>query len=338
MTNRLRLLSYSLSALFLAVIFWRLRLQDLAGEVAGIDWALLAVGASAGVGAVCLQAARWRYLLQPPRLRYRLVLQATYLGALVNAVLPLRTGEVVRGAVVAKRTHRGLAGVLATQVVERVSDALAMVILVAVAMHGVTLPASLQFARTILYGVVVALVVVVGVLALRQAALRSRLTHWRPQRRLGTQVRRVSLDLSTGLALLRNAKALAVTVASSLGMVGLQVVMLWFALRAYHIDLGFVQAAGVVSVISIGTAVPTMPSNVGSWQLSCVLGLSLFGVPAETAAGFSLVAFIVLSLVQICGGIIALATSPFSFGQLRQGHRGETALGSPLDQAAEAEA
>ena len=338
MNNRLRLLSYSVSIVFLGVILWRLRLQDLAGKLAGMDWRLLALGASAGVGAVCLQAARWRYLLQPPRLRYRLVLQATYLGALVNAVLPLRTGEVVRGAVVARRTRRGLAGVLATQVVERISDALAMVVLMAVAMQGVALPASLEFARSALYGVAASLLLLAAFLALRQEALRRRLTAWAPDGRLRTQVRRVSLDLTAGLALLRSGKAMAVTGAAALGMVGLQVVMFWLALRAYHIELNVLQAAAVVSVISIGTALPTMPSNVGSWQLACVLGLSLFGVPAATAAGFSLVTFVVLSLVQICGGIIALATSPFSFGQLRQGHRPEVAHATSLERAVEAEA
>lgn len=338
MKRPLRFVSYAVSLLLLGFILWRLRLPELGSKVAGMEWPLLFLAAGVGVGSVCLQAVRWHYLLQPPRLRYRMVLQATYLGALVNAILPLRSGEVVRGAVVATRTRRPLAGVLATEVIERISDALAMVILVAVAMHDLDLPPSLRFAQIVLDVGVAVLVAVAAVLAFREGSLRRHLARWRPSGRALGHVRRVSLDLTSGLRLLRSARALAVTGGAALGMISLQVLMLWLALRAYHIDLGLLQVMSVVAVISIGTAVPTMPSNVGSWQLSCVLGLSLFGVPAATAAGFSVVAFVVLSLVQLCGGVVALATSPFSLGQLRRSHQGEGVLGTSLEQTVEAEA
>ena len=334
----LRLLSYLLSLAVLGVVLWRLHLPEMGSKVVGMNWPLLVLAAGAGVAAVCLQAFRWHYLLQPPRLRYRLVLQATYLGSLVNALLPLRSGEVVRGVVVANRTGRPFGSVLATEVIERLSDALAMLVLVSIAVHDLPLPPGLRAARIALEVVVALIVGSAAVLALREQWLRRRLVSWRPRGRVGSQVRRVSLDLSSGIHLLRDGKVLVVTGLSALGMVALQVTMLYLALHAYHLDLRFGQAAAVVAVISIGTALPSMPSNVGSWQLSCVLGLSLFAVPAATAAGFSVVAFAVLSLVQLCGGVIALATSPFNLSQLRHGHRGEAALSSALERAAEAEA
>ena len=55
--------------------------------------------------------------------------------------------------------------------------------------------------------------------------------------------------------------------------------------------------------------------------MACMVGLTMFGVEPSTAATFSLVVFVVLSLPTLVGGVLALATSPFSLTQLRGAHR-----------------
>jgi uncharacterized membrane protein YbhN (UPF0104 family) len=100
-------------------------------------------------------------------------------------------------------------------------------------------------------------------------------------------------------------------------MVVVQAVILWLALRAFPVHLDLLQVAAVQAVISMGTLVPSTPGNLGSWQMACVVGLTMFGVEKSTAATFSLVVFVVLSLPTLIGGVIALATSPMSLTQLR---------------------
>jgi phosphatidylglycerol lysyltransferase len=76
---------------------------------------------------------------------------------------------------------------------------------------------------------------------------------------------------------------------------------------------------------------------VGPWQFFCVLALGLFGVDPATAAGFSLVAFVLLTVPLVAGGAIALATSPFSWSELRHLPRSGEPFGGVLDLVAEAE-
>ena len=205
---------------------------------------------------------------------------------------------------------------LSTEVVERLSDALAMGALIWLAVRGLDLPTGLKVAQLLLVGGLALLTLVALLVALRERALCCRLESWRPRRKLWAYTRRVSLDLTVGLRLLRDWKSMAVSLGVAFTMAGLQVATFWLALRAYNLDMTLLQAAAVLAVISIGTLLPNAPGNLGSWQFFCMLGLSLFGIDSATAAGFSVVTFAVLSVALIGGGVIALVTSPFRLSQL----------------------
>jgi hypothetical protein len=306
------------SAGVFAYVVWKLSPAELAASLGGVRWWLLCVAVVLGVMSVALQSLRWWYLLRPARVRYRDVVQATYLGSLCSQLLPLRSGEIIRGLVVSRRSHRPFAGVLSTEAVERLADGVAMSVLVFVALHGLRLPAGLAVAPWILGAGVSVLVVLLAFVVWRERSVCRRLRVWVPGGKLRARVRRVLLEIVEGLGSVRSGLSVAVCLVIAVGMAGLQVTILWLALRAYGLDLGFGAAAALLAVISVGTLVPTTPGNVGGWQFFCVMGLTLLGVSQSVSAGFSLVAYSVLSLGSLLGGIVALATSPFSFDELRK--------------------
>jgi len=71
-------------------------------------------------------------------------------------------------------------------------------------------------------------------------------------------------------------------------------------------------------VINIGISLPNAPANVGSYQFFCVLGLSVFPVERSTAAGFSIFAFLALTLPIALMGFGALLRSGLSLRTLRE--------------------
>ena len=332
-----RLVNYGLAAAALAFVVWQLHLPTLRRDLAGLRWGLVAAAVGLDVLSISLQAFRWRYLLRPAALPFITVVQATYVGTLFNEVLPLRTGEVVRGLIVARRTGRGLATVLSTEVVERVSDGLALVVLVWFAVRHLDLPVALRIAQTALEIAVAVLLVVLFLLALRGESLRDRLGGWRPAGKTGGLIRQIGVDLAAGLRVLRDVRAVVLAAVVALAMNALQVLILWIMLRAYNIDLTVLHAAAVLAVISVGIFLPNAPGNVGPWQFFCVLGLSLFGVDSATAAGFSLVAFVLLTVPLVVGGGLALATSPFTWAELRRFPSSGEPLGGALDLVARTE-
>ena len=74
----------------------------------------------------------------------------------------------------------------------------------------------------------------------------------------------------------------------------------------------------LLMLVLIGTSAPGPPGNFGTWQFSCVLGLTLFGVDKSVATGFSLVCYTLLSLLLIAVGFVSLSRSGTTLFQLRR--------------------
>ncbi len=97
-----------------------------------------------------------------------------------------------------------------------------------------------------------------------------------------------------------------------------QVLALWSLMRSYGLPLSFMGAVVVLLVINLGVSLPNAPANVGSYQFFCVLGLSVFDVEKTTAAGFSIFAFIALTLPFVFLGFAALLSSGMSLRSMRE--------------------
>ena len=102
---------------------------------------------------------------------------------------------------------------------------------------------------------------------------------------------------------------------------GIVIYMMFFA---YNLPLPFLAAMTVLLVINMGIMIPNTPGNVGTYQLFCVLGLSLYGIEKTTAAGFSMVMFVMLTIPVLLAGFVAMIQSGFSLTRLRAG-AGDTA-------------
>ncbi|HEV7734034.1 MAG TPA: lysylphosphatidylglycerol synthase transmembrane domain-containing protein, partial [Candidatus Binatia bacterium] len=110
MRNTIRLtlgIAVSLACLYLATrgTDWALVGGVLAGARPG--WVLAEVAAC--ILAIGIRAQRWQVMLEPvARVSFRETFSATAIGFGATAVLPLRIGEIVRPALLGRRTGIGL--------------------------------------------------------------------------------------------------------------------------------------------------------------------------------------------------------------------------------------
>ncbi len=88
-------------------------------------------------------------------------------------------------------------------------------------------------------------------------------------------------------------------------------------MRACGLDLSLWAGAVVLLVVHIGTAIPNAPSNVGTYQFFCVVGLELFGIDKTLATGFSVVVFIVLTIPLWVLGLLAVSRSGMTLSFIR---------------------
>jgi glycosyltransferase 2 family protein len=308
--------SWVVSAGALAYVLSRLHYTELRKEVTGITWWLVVAAIVLEILPRLLEAVRWQYLLRPLRTGFVSLLQAIYVGTLYSGVLPFSGGDVVRAAIVARRGNVSLTRVLSTELIERVADAFAIILMVWFTLRGLAIPYALRIALALLE---VGVGIAIGgglVLAAQNANVRGFIVGWKPKHRLWSALKSILLDVVDAAGRIRLTTML-VAVSAALGATFVNIASYWLILRAYHINLSILQSAALFAIVMIGTFLPGTPGNVGTWQFFCAVGLQLFGISAARAAGYSLVAFVIWTIPPVIMGMLALFVSPLKWAELR---------------------
>ena len=133
------------SAGLLAYLFWSVDLRQVGSHLTRTHWGYLGLSSALALFAVWVRAIRWGYLF-PPGDRPSHLFSATMIGYMANNVLPLRAGEIVRAYVAARHGAESVWTSLATLVVERLLDALSLVVVLAGLMLAMPVPRELQWA------------------------------------------------------------------------------------------------------------------------------------------------------------------------------------------------
>jgi uncharacterized membrane protein YbhN (UPF0104 family) len=226
-----------------------------------------------------LQAERWRWIAHPFAPLGRLpFLQLVIGGVACNNVLPGRPGDFMRAHWLASAAGVRRTSAFATVVVDRAGDLLALVLFLCA---GYPLTGHPPWLTHFYIGSAFVLgsvgILVVGgcafgrrrptVLKLQNGRLRAFLvvlaTTTRPRNGLSTLV----LSLSVWAA---------------------WAVAAWFCAHALGIGLSPAEAAFVTALMNLGTAIPSSPGFVGTYQWLGTAALGLFGVAHSAAFAFAL--------------------------------------------------
>lgn len=280
-------LGIAVSAALLVYLFWDVDLHDIAVHLAKTYWRYLAASIALNLLSIWVRAWRWYYLF-PPGARPSHLFSALMIGYMSNNLLPLRAGEIVRVYVAARRGQRFWTA-LATVVVERALDGLALGLVVAVLFLFIPIPASLRWPAGVFLSLDLAAMILLGALAYAPAAcataIRTLFHRW-------PWIERRSMDalgtMSEGFRGLRAGHHALPIITSSAGIWLLFVCSVWAALHAAHLDLPFAASWAVLAFLGLGVSLPSSPGFVGVVQAAGVLALALFGVPRTEALSFSL--------------------------------------------------
>ena len=281
-------LGVAVSGALLIYLFWSVDPHDVLARLAATNWAFLAVSLILNLVAVWVRAWRWRYLF-PPRAQTSHLFNAVMIGYMANNVLPLRAGDVVRVYIAARHGPRFWTTV-ATLVVERVLDGLAVGLMLAGLLLTLPLPSELRWPAFLFLSADVLAMVVLAIVAVAPGACTA-LVHlllhrWRPLERrlldaLGT--------ISEGLQGVRARRHFVPILVSSVGIWVVLAVAVWMALRATHLDLPLAASWAVLAFMGLGVSLPSSPGYIGVIQAATVLALALFSVPRTEALSFSLI-------------------------------------------------
>jgi uncharacterized protein (TIRG00374 family) len=279
-------------------------------------WAMVVV-----VGVLWVRSARWRVLINPMKAISGARMFSIYaVGQLANLVFPALTGQAVRVLILHRAEGVTKTGAASTVVLEALLDGLSLVLFMMGASAALVLPEWLE--RGERWGIVVILGLLAVVFLAVQFRDRVGSTLQRLEARLPrpvyVRVDRIWTNLSEGLAALRSLKHLTLaffcSVASWLGNLAVISLLLF----AFGLTLPAGAALVLMIVNTMLLVVPITPGNVGTYQVACVLGLSLFGVPKTDAVSYGLVLQAASFLPIAAVGTYHYLRSPWSLSDAQQ--------------------
>jgi uncharacterized protein (TIRG00374 family) len=300
-----------LLALFLRGIHWAEILEALKNAN---PWLIL-LGALANMSTFFIRAVRWRYLLRPLRLvGVHTLFSAVCIGFMTISLLPGRVGEFIRAWVLARREGMKTSAVFAPVVVERILDALTILVLFAVFLLFFQFPENVsaeggEFIAIVKAGSVygapaIFIVLAVMVFLILRPQLAPRWTEavlfflsdrWRKK------CAGIVASFVEGFAVLSRPALLLPVGFWSLFCWLMITLSIWLTLLGFGITLPFTSTFAVVIMVAVGVSLPT-PGGVGGYHIAFKACLVyIFAIEENTAVAAILVchvmAFLPVTLV-----------------------------------------
>lgn len=249
-----------------------------------------------------LRAGRLTVLLHRRGVTFLIALETILTGYLFTTLMPLRTGEVMRIAFLARRSGVANATAVAAIGVERVVDLIALAILAAIFLSGFAgrripeMPLSPSL-LAMLASAGMAIAMAIGWLARRRFAGQAASADGR----VGRLVRRL-LQGAEALGSFREALLL---LGLSLGLWLLVSLSIKIAFLAIPYRVPYADAVVVLLGTCFAIALPASPGFIGTYHLGFVTAALLVGIPREVALPVAVVFHLVIQVPFIpVGGLI----------------------------------
>ena len=291
----------ALTAALMAFFLRRANLASVWLEIRQARLDLLAAALGAIFLSYVVRVDRWRRLLLPiGQVGFGPAARATAIGFTVTAILPGRLGELLRPYLLARGERLSASAALATVVVERLLDLIAVVLLFGVFLlffAGDLQQTDRQVMAALKVGGVVAAVGAVSVLALITAAAGAPeglagVVAWverRLPRGIGATAGSFVTKFSAGFGIARHPGRFSRVFALSFPLWLCVSASAWFVCLAFGIALPPGGALLVMVLMVLGVAVPT-PGGVGGFHAAFQIGVTgFYGAPVDAAVGAALV-------------------------------------------------
>ena len=283
------------------LLWWIFKEEDpveIWNHIREADLGLLLLAIIITTAGFAVRALRWKYFIEPVRKdsSFRSRFEAVCIGFMSNNLLPARVGEFTRAYALGRLERIPVTAALATLVVERVLDGVAIMALLLVAVLSPSFPAE-SLPPAVLGGIRLVTISLSGLLLVALALIllpdltlrivRGVSQRFLPERWAG-RVQAVAEAFLQGLASLRSPRLLVLGLVWSFGFWMFHSLSFWVGLRAFDIHLPFTAALFLNGTIAMAVSVPAAPGFFGTFHLGVGLALvDVYGVASGPAYGFA---------------------------------------------------
>lgn len=237
-----------------------------------------------------LRAARWRILLGTEGPGLWATFSALMIGQLANLVTPARGGDLVRVYILGNTSQISRSAILATVLVERVIDLLAMSSFLAATVYVSGAPVWMQQGGLLLgtgaMGVILVLIVA--------SSAGEPLIAWMLQRArflppsMIIRIRIVLSEFLSGIVGLRVPRQAASFLLATAFIWVTEILVLWVVARAFGIDLSMFDSWILMLFAAFSSLIPAMPGQLGAFEFAVVSGADWIGRTGPEILAFAL--------------------------------------------------
>jgi uncharacterized protein (TIRG00374 family) len=250
------------------------------------------------------------YVRRTPAPRWRPLWDAVVVGQAVNIVVPLRFGEGARVAITSRELDLPIAQVLMSVAVERAIDILAFGTAAFVLVSTGWMPRTIMTRVPGIVGVVFAIAAAFAIAVRLWPALLTTERRWLGSRwGLDRWIAAQATNLQRGWAGVTRGPQLTqivlLSVAAFLSSAATNVLVL----RAFDMPVPIMAALVLLLALQVGTAIVSVPGNLGVFHYITVVTLALWHVPRPEALAVAVVLHVVSLGPKVALGAIALLST-----------------------------
>ena len=324
----------SAGALYFA--FRNVPLSELFNYLASINyfWVLPAIMVT--VFSFVLRAVRWQIILESTRrISFWRAFHPMMIGFMINCVLPGRLGEVARPVILHKEEKVPVTTGLATVVTERVFDICILILLFMLTAGALKISPdqnvasgtyqlneeTLQTVFNNLLKVGAVLLAGIAIFSVGKARALIYSTILRTpalfffagqpfkdtiRKRICEPIINILINIADGFALIRYPRKFLMCAGCSALIWGLQACSYYlFSLGSPGVNLTYFEITAMLVIICFFISLPSVPGWWGLWEAGGVFALSLFGISAQDAAGYTLANHAIQVIPVILIGLVS---------------------------------
>ena len=303
------LIGLVLSTLFVYLAIRGINFVDLAQSFRSAHYVYMLPVVLAVLFAHALKSYRWGIIMES-LVKYDQVslFILTSIGFMAVGMLPARLGEFARPYLVKQKSGIRMSATMATIIVERVFDLLALMVVMMVVVLRIALPPLIFRTGITALTIAFSLFLVLIFLAVKKEFSLNTIDGivGRLPARLAQPCKHLAHSFIEGLQILPDVKkTLYVAVLSIViwATICLSAYMLFFA---FALTLPLINAFALSVIIALGVMLPAAPGFVGTFHYACVLGLTSFGVPKAEALTYAIALHFLQMMPVVALGLLFL--------------------------------
>lgn len=316
------LLGIPLSILFLYLAVRKVDFKQTLDILTQTNYLYLIPALFAFIGDFCLRSLRWKILLSPiKKCKYINLLSTIFIGFFGNSILPMRAGEIIRVLIVGEKEKISKTSAIATIMLERILDILAILILLFITFFIFPYPAIIK--KIWLFGVIIFAVLILifyGLMYYRNATLTllHKVLRFLPGK-LEEKTEHLLEAFISGLEILKKTDHLFFTILISIAVWLVNASVLFFIAKGMGIpEITFFGAIFIMAVIAMGVSIPSSPGFIGVFEYFGILACTTLGVSKSISLSFVLLTHTLQLIGIVTAGMIFLARENLSLLQLEK--------------------